>query len=578
MKQNITNKMDQCSIIERNYTTKSGSTVIKRYQKRKFLGKGSFSRCYEIYDPDKQKLLAGKVIDKASLDKNEAKEKLLNEVRIHQLMSHPNIVRFEEYFEDSSKAYLLIELCSNNSLKAMIKQRHKLKEIEAQYFLVQLVYAVKYIHSQNVIHRDLKLENLFLSNDMQLKVGDFGLATKLSFAEEKKRSVCGTPKYMAPEVIASKARGYTLIADIWSIGVILYTMLLGETPFESDNIERTYRRISIGMYSYPKDSNISPEAKNLISQILKIYPSKRISLEDILNHSFVTKTAIPQRLPEAALESSISYDQLTFDEKESIEYEEQIIEMEAKTPENSTPTKVSDEIYTNKHLTSFNTISKKIPLINKKALKKEEQIPYKEQRLETDSMTYIKHYKDYTKNYGIGYLLTNGVIGFYFNDMTSLALFNKEQYAYYDLYSSAGISYVKKETMGKKDKILDQFKSHCKRIGESNNILDSEEVLVRQVTKTKDGILFQLSNDVVQMVFLDGAQLIFNLKIKLLIHIDKLGAKRKMTITNALNSDKTLTQSFKCALNLLDYLNTNTELLILQCTKRRNLMIQEVSN
>jgi polo-like kinase 1 len=117
-----------------------------------------------------------------------------------------------------------------------------LHEVEARYYIYQLVKACEYVHAKKVIHRDLKLGNLFLNDKMEIKLGDFGLATKLDFDGEKKRTICGTPNYIAPEVLEGKS-GHSYEVDIWSLGVIIYTLIIGKPPFETTDVKATYRRI-----------------------------------------------------------------------------------------------------------------------------------------------------------------------------------------------------------------------------------------------------------------------------------------------------------------------------------------------
>lgn len=163
----------------------------------------------------------------------------------------------------------------------LIKKRKRLTESEVRYYLQQVIDAVKYMHSQKVIHRDLKLGNLFLK-DMQVKIGDFGLAAQLDHDGERKtyvcevsltyqRTLCGTPNYIAPEILHG-INGHSFEVDIWSIGVIIYTLLVGVPPFETANVETTYKRIRANMYNFPEDVFISDNAKMLIKQILHPVP------------------------------------------------------------------------------------------------------------------------------------------------------------------------------------------------------------------------------------------------------------------------------------------------------------------
>ena len=121
-------------------------------------------------------------------------------------------------------------------MNELLKRRKRLHELEVQCYTVQIINALKYLHSHRIIHRDLKLGNLFLNDKMEIKLGDFGLATKLDFDGEKKRTICGTPNYIAPEVLESK-QGHSFEVDIWSFGVILYAMIIGKPPFETCEIK-----------------------------------------------------------------------------------------------------------------------------------------------------------------------------------------------------------------------------------------------------------------------------------------------------------------------------------------------------
>lgn len=157
------------------------------------------------------------------------------------------------------------------------------------------------MHSNRVIHRDLKLGNLFVTSEMRVKVGDFGLAAKLNFEDERRRTVCGTPNYIAPEVLESKL-GHSYEVDIWSFGVIIYTMIIGRPPFETSDVKATYKRIKQGTYTYPEGTEISIQAKDLIARILKLDPKRRPSIDMILDHPFFHRgNKIPRLLPTSTL-------------------------------------------------------------------------------------------------------------------------------------------------------------------------------------------------------------------------------------------------------------------------------------
>lgn len=149
-------------------------------------------------------------------------------------------MRFDHFFEDKVAVYMLLELCDSGSLNDLIKRRKTLDEIEVRYYAQQLLDAVEYLHQHKVIHRDIKLGNILLTKDMRLKVGDFGLSAKLSTFEERRRTACGTPNYMAPELLINNADGHSFEVDIWAIGVVIYTLVFGRPPFEMEDVQTTY--------------------------------------------------------------------------------------------------------------------------------------------------------------------------------------------------------------------------------------------------------------------------------------------------------------------------------------------------
>ena len=186
-------------------------------------------------------------------------------------------------------------------MNELLRRRKRLTELEVQCYVNQIVSALKNVHGQRIIHRDLKLGNLFLSEKMEIKVGDFGLATKLEYEGEKKRTICGTPNYIAPEILEGKT-GHSYEVDVWSLGVIIYTLLIGKPPFETSDVKTTYRRIRMNAYSFPEHVTISSAAKNLITKILNTDPAKRPTLDEILSSEFMTTgTSIPKVLPISTL-------------------------------------------------------------------------------------------------------------------------------------------------------------------------------------------------------------------------------------------------------------------------------------
>ena len=237
-------------IIEEKIIKVNGDVAVKRYSKGRFLGKGGFAKVFEFLCIETKQVTAGKIMEKASLSKARARQKLMSEIKIHRSLHHQNIVRFEHYFEDDANVYIMLELCTNQSLNDLIRRRKRLVELESQCYLFQVLSALKYMHSHRVIHRDIKLGNIFLSDKMEIKMGDYGLAAKLEFDGERKRTICGTPNYIAPEILDGR-NGHSFEVDIWSFGVLMYTMLIGKPPFETNDVKTTYKRIKMNAYTFP---------------------------------------------------------------------------------------------------------------------------------------------------------------------------------------------------------------------------------------------------------------------------------------------------------------------------------------
>ncbi|XP_045160377.2 serine/threonine-protein kinase PLK1-like isoform X1 [Mercenaria mercenaria] len=281
---NISNFDPNCIIYNSNTDT--------TYLRGKLLGKGGFARCYEMLDLNSNIIYAGKIISKHRISKPHQRQKIMREVELQRNLKHRNVVEFHSFFEDEENVYIVLENCNRKSLVYMLKHRKTLTEPEVRYYMGQLVDGVKYIQEHDIIHRDLKLGNMLLNDDMDVKIADFGLATRVEFEGEKKMTVCGTPNYIAPEVL--QKRGHSYEADTWALGCVMYALLVGHPPFETATLKETYIRITENRYSIP--DWISPQARNLITKCLTNEPELRPSLNNILTDDFFTCGHFPNRL------------------------------------------------------------------------------------------------------------------------------------------------------------------------------------------------------------------------------------------------------------------------------------------
>ena len=419
-----------CTIIE-ELATKSYSNKkekIRKYTRGRFLGKGGFAKCYELICQDNKKIFAAKMLPLSDIKTERQRQKLLTEIKIHKSLHHQQIVAFEHHFKDNTNVYILLELCQNQTLNELFERRKKLSEIEVQCYIIQLIKALQYLHSHRVIHRDLKLGNLFLNDKMELKVGDFGLATKLDFEGERKKTVCGTPNYIAPEVLFGTGHSYEV--DIWAVGVIIYTLLIGKPPFETREVKTTYNKIKKADFSFPITCKISVAARNIIKKILIVDPKKRPTLNDILSDDFFNQgIAIPKLLPIStlALPLPIEYIKKFIPKigKNGFVNKAEKADNDNITDNNIIQKANSQEIKENIENKELNENIDKIKISNESQshlISTKNIVPNLLKNLVLKKEIWVTKWVDYSNKYGLGYILNNGYIGVYFNDTTKIIL------------------------------------------------------------------------------------------------------------------------------------------------------------
>ncbi|XP_058794840.1 serine/threonine-protein kinase PLK4 [Phymastichus coffea] len=249
------------------------------------LGKGGFASVYLAKCKKTGREVAIKMIDKKLMQAAGMVGRVRQEVAIHSRLKHPSILELYTFFEDSNYVYLVLELCHKGELQRHLKERARpFSEQDAGHIIKQVVQGLLYLHSHQILHRDMSLSNLLLTNDMQVKIADFGLATQLSRPDEKHLTMCGTPNFISPEVATRSSHG--LEADVWGLGCMLYTLLVGKPPFDTDGVKSTLTRVVMADYVMP--AHLSDNAKDLIDRLLKKNPKDRIKLRDIIKHPFIT--------------------------------------------------------------------------------------------------------------------------------------------------------------------------------------------------------------------------------------------------------------------------------------------------
>uniref|UniRef100_A0A3B5A1Q2 calcium/calmodulin-dependent protein kinase n=1 Tax=Stegastes partitus TaxID=144197 RepID=A0A3B5A1Q2_9TELE len=232
---------------------------------------------------------AAKIINTKKLSARDH-QKLEREARICRLLKHPNIVRLHDSISEEGFHYLLFDLVTGGELFEDIVAREYYSEADASHCIQQILEAVLHCHQMGVVHRDLKPENLLLASKCKnaaVKLADFGLAIEVQGDQQAWFGFAGTPGYLSPEVLRKEAYGKPV--DIWACGVILYILLVGYPPFWDEDQHKLYQQIKAGAYDFPSPEwdTVTPEAKNLINQMLTINPAKRITAQEALKHPWV---------------------------------------------------------------------------------------------------------------------------------------------------------------------------------------------------------------------------------------------------------------------------------------------------
>ncbi|XP_008416072.1 calcium/calmodulin-dependent protein kinase (CaM kinase) II beta 1 isoform X38 [Poecilia latipinna] len=259
------------------------------YQLYEELGKGAFSvvrRCVKLSTGQEY---AAKIINTKKLSARDH-QKLEREARICRLLKHPNIVRLHDSISEEGFHYLLFDLVTGGELFEDIVAREYYSEADASHCIHQILESVHHIHQHDIVHRDLKPENLLLASKCKnaaVKLADFGLAIEVQGDQQAWFGFAGTPGYLSPEVLRKEAYGKPV--DIWACGVILYILLVGYPPFWDEDQHKLYQQIKAGAYDFPSPEwdTVTPEAKNLINQMLTINPAKRITAQEALKHPWV---------------------------------------------------------------------------------------------------------------------------------------------------------------------------------------------------------------------------------------------------------------------------------------------------
>ncbi|XP_062252740.1 MAP/microtubule affinity-regulating kinase 3a isoform X10 [Platichthys flesus] len=255
---------------------------VGNYRLLKTIGKGNFAKVKLARHILTGREVAIKIIDKTQLNPNSL-QKLFREVRIMKILNHPNIVKLFEVIETERTLYLVMEYASGGEVFDYLVAHGRMKEKEARAKFRQIVSAVQYCHQKHIVHRDLKAENLLLDADMNIKIADFGFSNEFTMGN-KLDTFCGSPPYAAPELFQGKKYDGPEV-DVWSLGVILYTLVSGSLPFDGQNLKELRERVLRGKYRIP--FYMSTDCENLLKRFLVLNPAKRGTLEQIMRDRWI---------------------------------------------------------------------------------------------------------------------------------------------------------------------------------------------------------------------------------------------------------------------------------------------------
>eukprot|EP00945_MAST-04E_sp_MAST-4E-sp1_P006802 g6802.t1 len=282
-----------------NATAEKGSTPptpsLDCYRFHSAVGKGGYGVVFKAQHLDTLEWVAIKAIAKEKIRTKGLQKRVVKEIEVHDRLEHPHIVGLIDFKEDENFIYLVMEYCSGGNLYQLLRRKNRehgggIGKGQTARLVSQLADGVAYLHKHGVMHRDLKLSNLLLTRTGDLKIADFGLAIVLELPGEEHFTVCGTPNYIAPEVASVPQQGHGLDADLWSVGVVLYSLLVGRLPFDCKNMSETLERVRQVDYTIP--SAVPRKAKDLIRRLLHRDPSSRLRARHVLQHGFIVSNYV----------------------------------------------------------------------------------------------------------------------------------------------------------------------------------------------------------------------------------------------------------------------------------------------
>lgn len=310
MNVNKNNFQKESSIISESDIVFDKDKEIK-YKRGKRLGVGGFGEVYEFIEIDTNEKRAAKIISNSRIDDPQSQNAFFYEKKFNELLGFKYLCKCYNIFNDDKNTYFILEYMKNKTLNELNEKR-RLSELEIKHYCFELLLAIEYLHKMNIIHRDIKLSNVLINENMEIRLCDFGLAIDNGIKEQK--NICGTLNYIAPELYNKRGGGlkYSFKTDIWAFGVLMYSLFFHKAPFKKEPKKKIDFNIQNIEANFPKGISISKEAKDLLKKILVKDPNSRARIEDIKSSSFFNNgKGIPKYLPESTLEKPMTKDEET---------------------------------------------------------------------------------------------------------------------------------------------------------------------------------------------------------------------------------------------------------------------------
>ena len=338
---------------------------ITDFEKEREIGKGGFGLVWKVIHKKTQKVYCIKVIEKKGIIEQKLVPQMNREIEIMYILNNPHCLRLKNHFEDDNNFYLVMPLASKGQLYRVLKKFRKFDERTAAQILRETISALQYLHSFKppIIHRDIKPKNLLLNEGGRVLLADYGWSN-FNVEGDVRKTFCGTPEYIAPEMLMKK--GHDTRVDIWSIGILMFELLSGYSPFVAKSNQELYQNIRKLKIQWPKD--MPPLAKNLISKILKLNPLDRPSFDEILNHQWFKNTKMIKPLLENKMKNNkdlLAFHMMNGCNDELLEKINNLLKLSGKEADNTNAKSIVENAHEKEEVTKKKNIVKNIQNIQK---------------------------------------------------------------------------------------------------------------------------------------------------------------------------------------------------------------------